>query len=260
MWAEGVALDMIAEDNWEIKFDNGLLDSRLRFYHSPHWRIKNVRPPKLAVPIKARWEGAEYIDSIIASNDILCKTSGQRLCGSRDAPAKGTIRFGRNQRICMFEDSSIASSDLTAAMLSIRAAIEIIERLALNSAPPTTKVWMVTDSKQALQKIWGPSCSSEDDKLVSDIKKLLQRVTESMKLDFFPVHSKDARLASSTKPRTQSIRTFTTTPGAGFGSIKGLYWWFESNDYNGSRNPDTTKLTVLGAKSVVYKEKKRQRN
>ena len=156
-WLGGIVIAYLDNGLWQVKPTDKSSNDDPAIYHLMHYKVKNIRLSDVAFPLRASWKGAVFDSSIVSKNDLICIVS----CGTSSYPEQiavwGTICVGLDGPIFNFMNVLETIDNERAAKRAILAGLGMIMKIIQEQQLRADIIWIVSDSKAALEQIWGCS-------------------------------------------------------------------------------------------------------
>ena len=188
-WSEGLVLDEINTDLWEVKCSDDDPDDMPKYYHLIHFKIKDVTNSNATFPLRSVWKGGQWHSSLVTKNDITCKVSFIRQEEAQQLKARGTVFFGREGPICTFTENMPSENEHIAGIRAILASMRIVEAFWQQCTPRALKIWIVSGSKYSLEQIWGQTNIDQYRDLTTAVRSYLTQFNSQSRLTIFPTCS-----------------------------------------------------------------------
>ena len=92
----------------------------------------------------------------------------------RCSEVQGTVHYGIDGATCEFSGNSNSVNNPSVGFLALVVGLKVVAKFVDELAPKALRIWIITDSKYALQQIWGnPRTETKPDPLAEETKKIM---------------------------------------------------------------------------------------
>ena len=107
----------------------------------------------------------------------------------------GSIQVGLTGTKLVFTDScSLRSENPGAGLFALFTGFKVISELATELSPSAMRIWIVTDSKKALEQIWGNTQATMSHMFLEETLALISKVKDN--LTIYPTWANRSELTS----------------------------------------------------------------
>ena len=152
--------------------------------HLVHYRVRDVITSCSPFPARNSWQGAEWKTNWLSKNDIVCKVNSSWNPTLECTVVDGSIQVGLTGTKLVFADScSLRSENPDARLSALFTGFKVITELATELSSCAMRIWIVTDSKKALEWIWDNSRATISHKSLEETPTLISKVIGNLAIN-----------------------------------------------------------------------------